>query len=261
MLIGFDHLILAVNNLGQVDADFQRAGFSITQRMDAGKGPSENRLIVFEDGSYIEILFLADPEYRKTHRLAPLLAAGDGWGDYSLHSDALDSDKARLDAAGIPSNRPADYTKSLADGRPWTVALLQAGRGTGRVELPFIAADLTPRNIRIPDDNIRHANTAKGIVGLSIVTDDLPGLVPAMDAIFGTDGAEALSDSPDIRRGRRWNFNGRFVDIVEPVAGSSELNAHLQQRGPSIYEVFVKASRPSGLLDLAATHGARIRLI
>ena len=61
MLLGFDHAVLGVTDLRRAEADLQSLGFTVTKRLDEGASETENRLICFEDGSYIEVFALRDP--------------------------------------------------------------------------------------------------------------------------------------------------------------------------------------------------------
>jgi hypothetical protein len=55
-LFPLDHLVIAVNDLAQTMRDYQSLGFTV---QPGGKHPgrqSHNALVVFEDGTYLELI-------------------------------------------------------------------------------------------------------------------------------------------------------------------------------------------------------------
>lgn len=261
-LLTFDHLILITDDLEATSAGFAEAGFSVITRADGGTGPSVNRLVVFPDGSYLEILAFVDAEYGARHRLRPLLdaAGGPAWGDWSLLVDQMPGWTEALETAGVANSPSPDYAKSLEDGRQWSLKLLQIGRGVGIPELPFLVSDNTPHNLRVPDETTQHANGATAIAGLSILTAVPAAIAKAMDVMMpGTrqdqplvEGAAAVT---------RWSFGPYFVDLVTVAPSESDLQAQLARRGPSIRDVYLHSTAGTGLLSLSSTRGCRTILI
>ncbi|MBJ3776797.1 VOC family protein [Acuticoccus mangrovi] len=254
MITGFDHLILLTADLDKAIADYSALGFEVIQRQDKGKGPSENRLIVFDDGSYLELLMLVEPDYKKAHRFFPLLEYGDGWADYSLVCEDLAEEAAKLSVAGVPFKDPTSYSKTLEDGRPWVVNLLLTGWGVGSHCMPFVVSDGTPRELRVPNAVTTHGNGATGIGSVALVTGDLQALEPGLGALLG---AGAPVASPDgAARSLRFGFGDRFLVVHEVAAGPSEMRTHLEARGEGLYSVQLTGG--IGSLDAALMHGARM---
>lgn len=262
MLIGHDHPIFIVADPGDLDriADgFARLGFSISRRDDddAATAPTENRLICFADGSYVEILTIRDEEHRRKHRFAPLFAAGDGWIDYSVHTNSLLDDQQRLEAAGAPTRGPLLHAKRLRNGSPWSVSLVLAGIGIGQSCLPLLVQDESPRLLRVPDQNVSHANGVTGIAGVAVVVENLMESEPALSALFGA-GAVLPRPYEGAAEGKRYMINTRWVDIVEADAGRSPLRSRLEQRGDGVFEViFARGGDRTSLgLDTSAIQKA-----
>src|SRR5882724_108479 len=190
MLQGHDHTVFLVADPARFDAVIRRfaeAGFSITERDDAGKetAPTAQKLVCFGDGSYIEILTIRDAAARAKHRFAPLLPLGDGWADYSLWTDGLDAERARLAAAGLPLSGPHGHSKTLRDGRPWGVRLMLAGIGAGGLSaLPFLLEDTVGRDLRVPQVQSVHPNGVTGTAGVAVVVKSLPEAQPQFAALL-----------------------------------------------------------------------------
>lgn len=267
MLIGHDHPIFIVANPADLDSiadGFVRLGFSISRRDDddASTSPTENRLICFADGSYIEILTIRDEEHRRKHRFAEFLSAGDGWIDYAIHTDSLLEDQKRLTASGAATNGPLRHARQLRNGPQWAVSLVLAGIGAGPRAMPFLVQDESERRLRVPDQRIRHANGVTGVTGVAITVTDLGSLVSHFTALFGS-GAALPHPYEGACDGRRHEFNSRWVDVIQVGAGRSVLRDHLEHRGEGIFEVTF--SRASSVmpprLDASIIGGARIRVI
>lgn len=133
--------------------------FTITPGGRHADNKTENKLILFPDGSYIELIAFINDD--------PSNRAGHGWGkakpgiiDYAL-TTALDAD---AHWQGIQSRladlEPAlvdkyDYAPPVAGGRrrpdgvevEWRVTF---PTGVERGELPFFCHDVTPRERRVP---------------------------------------------------------------------------------------------------------------
>jgi catechol 2,3-dioxygenase-like lactoylglutathione lyase family enzyme len=256
-MLGFDHAILGVRDLARTEADFSKLGFTVTTRPDVGATDTENRLICFADGSYIEIFSFRDPAQPSTHRWAPLLAKGDGWTDYSLRVADIAAEVARLAPSGLPTYDPRTGGRALEDGRRWGVTVLLTGRGAGNVVLPFMIQDTEPHEVRVP----RGAATVQprgvtGIAGITLLTAALAPVEAQLAAVLGP----ATTASGPVRR---YDIAGRWLEVVEPSGG--ELTEHLQARGEGVYEVTLGRpgqTRPGEgeLLPVATTHGGRLRI-
>ncbi|HEY6431738.1 MAG TPA: VOC family protein [Acetobacteraceae bacterium] len=263
MFNGFDHAILGVNDLPRAEADLRGLGFTVTTRPDVGATDTENRLICFPDGSYIEIFAFRDPAHPGSHRWAPVLAKGDGWLDYSLHVADVNAEAQRLNQAGVATVGPRTGGRALADGRRWGVAVLLAGRGVGSPVLPFLIQDTEARATRVPGgDAARQPGGVAGILGIRVLTSALASVEPGLDVVFGAGTAVA---HPGATTARRYVCAGRWVEVIQPANDGTEMAAHLQRRGEGVYEVLLGRPDETGgaegvLLPTAAMHGARLRL-
>lgn len=262
MLNGFDHAILGVRDLHRAEADLRSLGFTVIARPDVGATDTENRLICFSDGSYIEVFAFRDLAQPGTHRWAPVLAKGDGWLDYSLHVADVNAEAQRLKQAGLATVGPRTGGRALADGRRWGVSVLLVGRGASNPVLPFLIQDTEARATRVPGGNAaRQPAGVTGIVGIRLLTTALAAVESALDAVFG---AGTPAAHPGAAAARRYKFGGRWVEIIQPTDDGTEMPTHLRLRGEGVYEVLLGRPGETGdegtLLPAQATHGARLRL-
>lgn len=224
MPFAHDHVIFLVSDpdrLEAVCASFAEAGFLITDRDDANRATAktQQRLICFHDGSYIEFLALTDPGLRAAHRYAGLLACGDGWVDYVLVTEDLDDVQRKCKQAGLPFDGPKTHTRTLADGRPWGVSLVLTGIGVGHPALPMILQDTKGRDLRIPQSRLDHPNGALGILGATLAMRDPDGAATALSQLLGP--TEAIDQTTLGTPGHRAAVTGAWVEIAGAGAPDS----------------------------------------
>ena len=170
---------------------------------------SHNALIVFDDGAYLELIAWTDPG--PAERWYNVLQAhGEGLMDFALIPDdvALAIDEAR--GRGLALSGPIDGGRVRPDGRE--VKWRTARQAT--FDLPFLCADVTPRDLRVPTgDARRHANGATGVASLTIAVHDIKESLAAYEALLGRPLGDpvialagtqvVLQQSPSIREGPR----------------------------------------------------------
>jgi hypothetical protein len=178
-------------------------------------GDTFNKLILFEDGVYIELIAFVegiDPEVRAKHR----------WGNQSENtivdfaytlpheSDFGAVQKRVKDAnAGFTYTDPAPGGRTRPDGvvLKWAIGapLDSNGKGVEPGHLPFWCLDRTPRSNRVPYEEdkaqTQHPSGAHGIsrLRLNVPSDQLSRLQRVYDAIHNVD-TTAASD-------KEWQFN------------------------------------------------------
>lgn len=255
MLLGFDHVILTVEDIDCAVHDFEALGFHVTRRDDADPAPFRNRLICLRDGSYIELVVFDEPSYAATHRFRPLLEEGPGWAEAVVWTDSIEADAARIAAAGLPFLGPREIEKSLVDGRRWSLSVLVPGRGYGHPALPMLAQDTAEHTLRVPDRLVDHPSGVTGVAGVVLVVEDAQAAGEQVGAVLGVDGAD-IAPPDGAAAAKRFSFAGRHVDVVSPLAGS-EFARHLDTRGEGLFEVRLSGGAP-GLLQHAG--GARLSL-
>ncbi len=259
----FDHAVLAVHDLDRAKADFEALGFTTFYGGSHAGGGTHNRLIVFEDGSYLELMAPADPAALGGPPDAGgdflhLLRTGEGFVGYALHSKHLDEAVHAMRESGIEVGDPNAGSRTRPDGQEiaWRMAAMP-----GTIS-PMFITDTTPRVLRVPDDPelTSHANGATGCAGIALVVADMKSSVARYRAILGAAG----HGEPSVVTASSAAFGlGPTLITLATPEGDAGLGAQLSKRGDTPYRIRLYSKEESrlGVLDPARTHGARIELV
>lgn len=261
MPTGYDHIVIAVNDLEQTITDYTNIGFTVTPGGQHKHGVSHNALVTFQDGSYFELIaFHNGGEGHGTHW--PItLRKGEGIVDYALRTNDLEQEVLDLRANGLEYSDPKDGGRFRPDGQRVDWQTIRHGDGaTTPSRLPFYCHDLTERTLRVPGgENAIHANGVTGIAGASIVVHDLDAASKDFVALTGDAGAEAQSTLPDVAEARRFSPGAGWVELVQPAEHASGLRAYLEDRGELPYQItLVSPGGRRGLFSEKLTHGTRL---
>jgi catechol 2,3-dioxygenase-like lactoylglutathione lyase family enzyme len=256
MLTAIDHLVVVVSNLEAAAEDYRRLGFTV---VPGGRHPgvgTYNALIAFADSSYIELIGFYEP--RADHRWWAPLQRGGGLVDFCLQTDDLAGDLQALRRAGVDIGDPEARDRTRPDGVEirWTFAL---ARGPHRGVAPFIIADVTGRDVRVPQER-SHANGVTGIGTVTVAVSDVTPVRAWYEKVLGRPGKDIRRlDVADV--GVRFTIGPHTFDFVAPVGARGPLVDWLAQRGSSPFAATLRgdARRPEPL-DSAKTHGAHLSL-
>jgi catechol 2,3-dioxygenase-like lactoylglutathione lyase family enzyme len=256
MLLGIDHLVIAVKSLEAATKDYTDLGFTVVPGgRHTGIG-TYNSLVAFHDGSYLELIGFYEP--RDDHRWFAPLQKGGGLVDFCLQTDDLPGDTVALRRAGIDIGEPEKRDRKRPDGKEirWLFSL---ARGAHRGVAPFIITDETGRDERIPRERA-HANGVTGIDTVTVAVDDVARMRGWYTAVLKRPGVDVKREDLGAA-GIRFAIGPHTFDFVAPSTVSSPLTAWLAARGPSPYAAtFKSGAGRSGALDPAKTHGARLAL-
>lgn len=205
MSVELDHLVVVVGSLAAAMQDFAAAGFTVLPGGRHVELPTENALVCFADGSYLELLATRDPEARAelraaygtsrwarhlngvsavSRRFLPLLAGEDGMRDWVLRADSLSRHAAALRTRGIVASGPVAMGRERTDGvkLEWELLLPESFLH------PFVIRDKTERTLRVPGDATAttHANGARGVSEVVVGTGLPPMAALELADVFGT---------------------------------------------------------------------------
>ncbi|MBI5670455.1 MAG: VOC family protein [Chloroflexi bacterium] len=195
MALRFDHAIILVHDLDAASAGYRHRGFTVVYGGQHAGGKTHNALIVFQDGTYLELLAptdrtllnAIDPSDRSNFLY--LFQHGEGFGGYALQSDDLMSDVTALQARGLAVQLRPEGGRTRPDGTTlrWQTAAFPD------TMTPFLIQDLTPRRLRVPDDArvTTHTNGALGTVQVTLA--DTPRQRKLYECITGS---SANRDNP-----------------------------------------------------------------
>lgn len=189
-----DHIVIAVSDLATAIADYRALGFNVLEGGVHASGATHNALIIFADGTYLELLAAtgAAPAPEALD-FSPMLAKGEGLSGFALCVPNLETVAAALRERGVAVSALRDGARQKPDGTrlAWRLALVNESF------LPFLIEDLTPRLLRVPTDPAftTHPNGVRGIGGIEVVTPDLAASQARYRALLGTHSEPA--DMPD----------------------------------------------------------------
>lgn len=182
MSLRFDHAIILSHDLKAAIAHYQSQGFNAIYGGEHAGGKTHNALIVFADGSYLELLAPTSPAL--LNQLDPgdrssflfLMAQSEPLGGYALLSDALEADVAAMHKRGLPITLGTPNGRARPDGQllRWRSAVQDSGSMT-----PFFLQDITPRERRVPTD-LHITKQPNGITGIKILNVTVPNLAAAI---------------------------------------------------------------------------------
>lgn len=249
-----DHLILLVNDLEKAAANFVALGFTVLKRDDSTHGSSIYRFVCLDDGSYILITSFTDADALKKHRLGPLLAANEGWGDYSFTVDDVAATTTALTGIGAKTAGPVDVGNVLADGSKWSLKLLMTGRGTGGDDaLPFVVEDVEGRSFRIPAP-VPHANGATAIARMVIASPTAAETAKVLAHLVSS----TVEDGIAYKGKTAYEIKVGGYDIV---VFQDDPAAPLGHIGGGLYDVILRGTKTVDAMDAGLLHGALLTII
>lgn len=254
MLLGIDHIVIAVRDLDTAIRSYTELGFAV---VPGGRHPvgTHNALIALRDGAYIELI--AFYERNPEHKWWTPLEQGGGFVDFCMRTDDLRGDTEALRKAGVAIDDPSPLSRTRPDGYQlrWVLSIPRAGH---RGVAPFLIQDETPREERVPRET-GHPNGVRGIGTVTVAVDDVPTVRGWYARALGRPGQDVRR--PDLNGiGVRFGVGPHTFDFVAPSGLRSPLAAWLSVRGPSPYAVTLRAEAARAPLDASKTLGARLSL-
>ena len=249
-----DHIILLVPYATLLNLPaWITANFTVTLGGRHADGKTENKLVCFRDGSYIELIaFINDePKHREGH----------WWGkknfgiiDFAFTTDVgaeihfaeLERRLKNSDAVskGLSYDRPVQGARKRHDGQEvkWNVTFPVVSGDYQRGELAFFCHDITPRSLRAPftGASVVHPNSAYGIKQITIFVPQsrAPILAAAYSDVLDVENLAVEDGSPNI---------GLFeVKRVNGIKGASDIELCI--RAPSEEQEMSKMEEDQGFL-------------
>ncbi|KAI0792704.1 glyoxalase-like domain-containing protein [Abortiporus biennis] len=280
-----DHIVhlSPPGSLKEISAKWKDLGFNVVQGGKHADGLTENALVAFEDGSYIELISFTNPithyppdsPSRRAREKHPWGKKEPGYIDFALLGNngepsiaATINKRAEEDESGVKYEDEVNGGRTRTDGEilKWLITAPSQssaiGGGDIRGRLPFFCGDLTPRNLRVPHEktDITHPNTAVGIAFVRILTshDQFDGLRRQ----YGTILHASSTSSEEVE----FSLKTPAVDstaapslFLRPPQSESE-KEWLKTRGAGLYEVGVKVQDSSRVAETSTPYGRIITL-
>ncbi|KND86987.1 hypothetical protein TOPH_08371 [Tolypocladium ophioglossoides CBS 100239] len=239
-----DHIVILVSHATLVGLpDRLKASFIVAPGGTHADGLTSNRLILFEDGVYIELIAFfddIDPDRRKRHRWGQLKeGAVIDWAYTLRHESDFAAVQQRVDnaQAGFTYGDPVSGGRTKPDGTvlKWAVAVARNAQGnaSGPGSLPFWCLDRTDRQLRVPYEKdhqqTQHPCGARGVswLALSVPEQEVAALGRVYDAIHHQSSSASGSS-------QGWHFDvpARLLGVVVVLLGETVAQQRLRT-GPS----------------------------
>ncbi|KAH8100244.1 glyoxalase-like domain-containing protein [Cristinia sonorae] len=318
-----DHFVylVAPGALQETSKIWRDLGFTVVPGGKHADGLTENALIAFADGAYIELISFVHPlshyppdspsyNARKNHVWASKHPGG--FIDFAfLGNTGTPSVAATINARAARDGSGISYAGEVPGGRErpdgkvlqWLISAPipdehdKRGGGNGRGRVPFFCGDLTPRDLRVPQEpsETTHPNASLGIAHLHLLAspDDVARTAKQITTILGSSplgsgppsasavntNTSSLPSPSSVRESVsgtssvRWHVEALKGDggaedaiLLELSApGSKEEERWLGERGAGIYRVKVRVkeeTRYSAVGDAASASGVDgVRLV
>jgi len=252
-----DHIVIHVNDLDAASADYRRLGFTVTPGGEHADGNSHNALISFTDGTYLELIAFKRPPPPE-HLFARGVAQGEGMITYALLPDDIEADVAAAKRRGLDLEGPYPGGRLRPDG----VRLEWQTARAATPDLPFLCADVTPRELRVPGGrSLEHPNSATGISGLTLVVLDLKASTDRYRSLLGTEPYMLPKAAPGLNGyAAAFKVGNTVIVLVEPIEGPILDTSRDTGEGP--YSLLLQADPSvwSGYADASLVHHVRIQV-
>lgn len=253
MSLPLDHIVIAVHDLQQAIDDYRSLGFTVTPGGDHPGRATHNALVVFQDGSYLELIAWKVPE--TAHPWWPKLSRfGAGIVDFALLPSTTHDVVAKALSRGLVYQPPVDGGRVRPDG----VELRWQNARPATPDLPFLCGDVTPRTLRVPEGLVReHANGVQGVARLHVAVHDVSTTLERYSALLD------LDDIPFASEGAVKLRLGSTVLQLDTAITSPAAAQRLALQGEGLYAISLhtKQSRFLGHLQHGNTHGTHLELI
>jgi len=242
-----DHIVIAVADLERAIQDYRQLGFTVYPGGVHHGGASHNALVVFADGSYFELIaYLKPAPDARWYKL--LSSAGEGFVDFALLPQNTTRDAEAARKRGLEIDGPTDGGRLRPDGvrLDWQIVRPRTN------DLPFWCGDVTPRNLRVPEGDMRkHPNGVTGISRVVVAVSDLAASKARYCALLGAEPKAAPEDAALVEVG---DFT---FDLLGP--GNAAARNAVTQRAEGPIAVILHG-RTSKHLSPSLSHGARLSI-
>ncbi len=215
-MLTLDHIVFLVNDLEKSIKDFEQVGYTVSKGGKHDNGMTENALIHFENGTFLELLAL-----QKTQNKQGNLPENAPDFQKRFVGRAMTSQEGIIDFCLLANNGLADYEAIKLRNLPLTMPLeMKRFRPEGSVlswhiftpfepELPFVMTPYQPATTPNPA-YLHHANDTSGIEKVKIYVADFEVIVKKYELLLGTSPSQKNSTTAifELQKGKIEIING-----------------------------------------------------
>lgn len=237
MILGIDHILIAVNNLDQAVATYQRLGFQVARGGDHPKTGTSNALVAFADGTYLELIAVRDHALvqQAWPKILETLGRSNHLVNFAIDADNLAAEVTAIRGRGLSIGDPAPGERVRPDGQ--RVAWLKADPTDKN--LPFLLQDVTPRTLRIalPTEGVgRVLRVGEARIG----TRNLDGTLDEFQKLLGMNADGADFELPRGAVQLETASEDEFLQLVLEADNPGELADMWRKQGTSFRETLLE---------------------
>lgn len=288
MLLGLDHVVIAVRDLSEASRTLERALGLVVSPGGQHPGAGTHNSIVRFGVDYLELISVRDPQEAKASNrgeyIVDFLKQGEGLLGFVIGSDDLEADMTAAAGRGIYLTGPTHGSRQRPDGTvmEWDRAFV--GNDPWGHTLPFVIQHYTPiegRRSWAPPGG--HPLKVTRVPLVSVAVSSLDATIQQYEGLFGQPPV-VVEDVPALpARRARFQVGDLQVDLLEPAASNGGLADFVRYQGDGLFMVSLAvpdvdeavqllrergtaAGKPTfrrraPLLDHSQTLGARFQLI
>jgi len=242
------------------------AGYTVVPGGTHADGLTENALVAFADGIYIELISFVHPVSHYPSGSSKRLARENhawakkqpGFIDFALlGNDGIPSiskainDRSRVDNSGVTYVAEVKGGRTRKDGEKLEWLISAASSETESVptqkdvrgRLPFFCGDLTPRDLRVPhtSSDVTHPNTSQGVAYVKILASpsDFEKASNQISSVIGTHPKQTPTEATWLLQSPNSRSN-RSVALKLSLPARTEEKPWLDERGIGIYEAGIR---------------------
>ena len=247
-MIRFDHAIIAVDDLAHAVHGYSQLGFHVLSGGRHANQATHNALIVFADGSYLELIALTgEAPVVGLADYSAYVHTGPGLVGCAFSAWVLAQHVSHLREYGLMSQTMQDGGRVLPSGEAlqWRIASLDQPLA------PFFIEDVTPRENRVPFNTSAavHPNGVQGISDVVFLTTDRHTSVDYFGQLLGQ---EADADG---------GFRLGETRVLLQIPADDPAQLHLMQRPLAPYALNLSVAAGTMVtMDVELAQQAMLRL-
>jgi catechol 2,3-dioxygenase-like lactoylglutathione lyase family enzyme len=193
MILGIDHVLIAVDDLELAIETYERLGLQVLRGGKHPKMGTHNALVPLADGTYLELIGIWDRALadQMSPAIGLALSSENRLASFALDSNDIEADVAAIRARGLEIEDPVEGERLRPDGT--RVAWRRAAPVDFR--LPFLIQDVTPRELRIPLPESGVGRTLR-LGDVNVGVRDLATSAELYKKLLGIEGEEGWFELP-----------------------------------------------------------------
>jgi hypothetical protein len=225
MIIGIDHVLIAVSDMGRAMQTYRNLGFEVRPGGEHPRFGTHNALVPLADGGYLELIGVKDhdlaTQFPHTRLIVEALARENRLANFALDVRSLQVEVEAIRKRGVKIEDPTPGERLRPDGQQ--VAWKSAH--PDNLRLPFLIEDVTPREVRIspPSEGVGRSLTLQSLIVGAQNTESFSGELEQFTGIHPTQGIVRFQ-----RGAIQVAENGRPEWLIELVLKPDKLAAIAQ---------------------------------